>query len=189
MKASLQKLSPALHLSLNSIQPQLKRKSSHLINSQTKLKSFPRGMVVSFFTGGAFCGSALAGPTGDRFGRRWTIFAGCIIYLLGGGLQTGAENFHTLLAGRWLAGIGVGFLVMIIPPYQAEIAHPDIRGRITSLQQFMLGIGAFVAGWISYGTYIHLTTSAQWRIPLGLQIAPAVVLGEFITYSPALFHI
>jgi MFS family permease len=66
---------------------------------------------------------------------------------------------------------------MIIPLYQAEIAHPDIRGRITSLQQFMLGIGALVASWISYGTYVSLKTSAQWRLPLGIQIIPAIVLG------------
>jgi hypothetical protein len=36
-------------------------------------------------------------------------------------------------------------LVMIVPMYQAEIAHPSIRGRVTGLQQFMLGIGAAVA--------------------------------------------
>jgi MFS family permease len=83
-----------------------------------------------------------------------------------------------LWAGRWLAGVGVGFLVMIIPLYQSEIAHPSIRGTITSLQQFMLGIGAFVAGWISYGTYVGLHNQAQWRLPLGLQMLPAVVLGE-----------
>jgi MFS family permease len=83
-----------------------------------------------------------------------------------------------LMAGRWLAGVGVGFLVMIIPLYQSEIAHPSIRGTITSLQQFMLGIGAFVAGWISYGTYVGLHNQAQWRLPLGLQMLPAVVLGE-----------
>lgn len=35
---------------------------------------------------------------------------------------------------------------MIIPVYQGEIAHPSIRGRVTALQQFMLGIGAFIAG-------------------------------------------
>jgi MFS family permease len=85
-----------------------------------------------------------------------------------------------LMAGRWLAGVGVGFLVMIIPLYQSEIAHPSIRGTITSLQQFMLGIGAFVAGWISYGTYVGLHNQAQWRLPLALQILPAVVLGETV---------
>ncbi|KAM0135125.1 hypothetical protein ACHAP3_005216 [Botrytis cinerea] len=143
------------------------------------------GIVVSFFTGGAFCGSGLAGPVGDRFGRRWTIFAGCLIFILGGGLQTGAQHIHYLWAGRWIAGLGVGFLVMIIPLYQAEIAHPSIRGRITSLQQFMLGIGALVAGWISYGTYVGIKdNSAQWRLPLGLQMLPAVVLAGLIFLFP-----
>ena len=79
----------------------------------------------------------------------------------------------------------VGFLVMIIPLYQAEIAHPSIRGRITSLQQFMLGIGALVAGWISYGTYVGIKgNSAQWRLPLGLQMLPAVVLAGLIFLFP-----
>jgi hypothetical protein len=40
---------------------------------------------------------------------------------------------------------------MIIPLYQAELCHPSIRGRVTALQQFMLGVGALVAAWISYG--------------------------------------
>jgi MFS family permease len=71
------------------------------------------GIVVSFFTGGAFCGAGLAGPVGDRVGRKWTIFAGSVIYLLGGALQTGASNLNMLWAGRWMAGLGVGFLVMI----------------------------------------------------------------------------
>jgi MFS family permease len=110
---------------------------------------------------------------------------GCVIYLLGGALQTGAQNLNFLWAGRWLAGLGVGFLVMIIPLYQAEIAHPSIRGTITALQQFMLGIGAFVAGWVSYGTYVGIKHStAQWRIPLGLQMIPAVVLGALIFLFP-----
>jgi hypothetical protein len=30
---------------------------------------------------------------------------------------------------------------MIVPLYQAELAHPDIRGLVVGLQQFMLGIG------------------------------------------------
>lgn len=37
--------------------------------------------------------------------------------------------------------------------YQGELAHPDIRGRVTALQQFMLGIGALAAAWISYGMH------------------------------------
>ncbi|KAJ2895530.1 hypothetical protein MKZ38_006380 [Zalerion maritima] len=141
------------------------------------------GMVVSFFTGGAFFGAMGAGPSGDWFGRRWTIVIGSIFFLLGGGLQTGAQTISYLMAGRALAGFGVGFLTMIIPVYQGEIAHPDIRGRVTALQQFMLGIGALVAGWLSYGTF-HLEGSAQFRIPLGIQMVPAVVLALLIFLFP-----
>lgn len=69
--------------------------------------------------------------------------------------------------------------------YQAELAHPSIRGRITALQQFMLGVGALVASWVSWGTYRNLKqSSAQWRIPLGLQIAPALFLGALILLFP-----
>lgn len=75
---------------------------------------------------------------------------------------------------------------MMIPLYQAEICHPNIRGRVTALQQFMLGVGALCAAWISYGTYIGFapTNDAQWRVSLGLQIAPAVVLGLLIMLFP-----
>jgi hypothetical protein len=47
--------------------------------------------------------------------------------------------------------IRVGFLVMIVPMYQAELCHPKIRGMVTTLQQFMLGIGALIASSVSFG--------------------------------------
>ncbi len=40
-----------------------------------------------------------------------------------------------------VSGYGVGIVSDLAPLYQAEIAHPSIRGRLTTLQQFMLGIG------------------------------------------------
>ena len=144
-----------------------------------------KGLVVSMFTTGAFFGAALAGPSGDYLGRRATITIGAVIFCLGGGLQTGAMDLAYLWSGRFLAGLGVGFLVMIVPLYQAELCHPSIRGRVTSLQQFMLGVGALCAAWISWGTYVNIkTSSAQWRVPLGLQIIPAVFLGALIFLFP-----
>jgi MFS family permease len=75
---------------------------------------------------------------------------------------------------------------MIIPLYQAELAHPDIRGRITSLQQFMLGIGALVASWVAYGCYTNFpdSSSNQWRISLGIQLIPAGILAALILLFP-----
>ncbi|KAI8941575.1 hypothetical protein NX059_002790 [Plenodomus lindquistii] len=144
------------------------------------------GAVVSVFTGGAFFGAGLAGPMGDRLGRRLTIMIGAIIFCLGGALQTGAQNLGYLYAGRLIAGFGVGILCMIIPLYQAELAHPSIRGRVTALQQFMLGIGSLAAAWISYGCDVGFapTNDGQWRTSLGIQVIPAVFLAALIMFFP-----
>ena len=64
------------------------------------------GAVVSVFTGGGFVGALLAGPIGDRLGRKMTILIGACIFLLGGALQTAARNLGYLYAGRALAGTG-----------------------------------------------------------------------------------
>ena len=73
---------------------------------------------------------------------------------------------------------------MIIPLYQAELAHPDIRGLITGLQQFMLGVGGVCGSWISYGTYVGFSDNRQWRVPFGIQIIPAAVLSILIFLFP-----
>jgi MFS family permease len=70
--------------------------------------------VVSLFTGGAFFGAAFAGPSGDWLGRRLTIMVGAILFLIGGCIQTAAQSVDYLYGGRAIAGLGVGFLTMII---------------------------------------------------------------------------
>jgi sugar porter (SP) family MFS transporter len=141
---------------------------------------------VSVFTGGACFGAGFAGPCGDKLGRKKTIMIGAIIFCLGGALQTGAQGLSYLYSGRAIAGFGVGILCMIIPLYQSELAHPSIRGRVTALQQFMLGVGALCASWISYGTYVGFapTNSGQWRTSLGIQVIPAVFLAALILLFP-----
>lgn len=64
------------------------------------------GLVVSMFTCGAFFGAGFAGPAGDYLGRRKTISLGCLLFCLGGGLQTGARTLDYLYSGRFFAGFG-----------------------------------------------------------------------------------
>ncbi|KAJ7195969.1 general substrate transporter [Mycena pura] len=142
-----------------------------------------QGLVVSIF--GAFFGMIPVAYAADLLGRRHTIQLGAAIYIFGGALQTGAQNMDMMLAGRFFAGYGVGIMSDLAPLYQAEIAHPSIRGRLTTLQQFMLGIGAFVASWVTYGCSAGLTGQpSQWRVPLGIQIIPALPLITFMMLLP-----
>lgn len=61
------------------------------------------------FTCGAFFGAGFAGPSGDYLGRRKTISLGCLLFCLGGGLQTGAQSLEYLYSGRFFAGFGYVF--------------------------------------------------------------------------------
>jgi len=72
------------------------------------------GAVVSVFTGGAFFGAFFAGPCGDKLGRKMTILIGAIIFIIGGALQTAAQNLHYLYAGRAIAGLGSVLMRSII---------------------------------------------------------------------------
>jgi MFS family permease len=64
------------------------------------------GLVVSLFTAGAFFGAGLAGAISDRLGRRATIAIGCLLFCIGGALQTGAMTISYLWGGRFIAGAG-----------------------------------------------------------------------------------
>lgn len=112
------------------LQPTLTRKFLVPQPFVDTLLTIHSGAVVALFTAGAFFGAMFAGPTTEYTGRRWTISIGSIIFIVGGALQTAAPKISYLMAGRFLAGLGVGFLTMIIPLYQAEIAHPSIRGKL-----------------------------------------------------------
>ncbi|KAK9475862.1 general substrate transporter [Lipomyces japonicus] len=144
------------------------------------------GAVVSIFTGGGFAGAGVAGAISDRIGRRWSMFVATILLILGGSLQCGAQHINYMYAGRFFAGMGVGVFYMIIPIYQSEIAHPSIRGRLTALQQTFLGIGGLVSGWVAYGCYANFSNDdqRQFRVPLGLQIIPSLIVMSFIFFLP-----
>ncbi|KAI5310178.1 hypothetical protein KEM55_000811 [Ascosphaera atra] len=75
---------------------------------------------------------------------------------------------------------------MIVPLYQAELAHPSIRGRVTALQQFMLGIGSLLAAWLGYACFVKFADDdhLQWRLPLAVQIIPAGILALLIMLFP-----
>lgn len=43
-----------------------------------------------------------------------------------------------LVAGRVVCGISVGMASTTIPLYQSEITEPSIRGRLVSIQQWLV---------------------------------------------------
>ncbi len=89
-------------------------------------------LIVSILSAGTFFGAIIAGDLSDWFGRRLTVIAGCFVYGIGCILQTASTSLGLLVAGRLIAGFGVGFVSAIIILYMSEIAPKAVRGAIVS---------------------------------------------------------
>ncbi|KAJ7237558.1 MFS monosaccharide transporter [Mycena haematopus] len=134
-----------------------------------------KGALTAVLELGALIGTLLAGILADKYSRRHSIFAACVIFNIGALFQCFAENLGHLFIGRAIGGIGVGALSMLSPLYISEISPPEVRGSLIALEQFSIVLGVVVGFWIGFFTR-HISGSLSWRLPLGLQIAPGVLL-------------
>lgn len=60
--------------------------------------------------GGSLLGSLFAGITGDRVGRRDSLFIACIIWIVGCILMCAVQNVAMLIVSRVVNGFAVGML-------------------------------------------------------------------------------
>jgi MFS family permease len=83
------------------------------------LETFPMnytqtGFMVSILELGAWAGSWIIGYFADKIGRKHSIVLTTLVFLLGSGLQGGAQNIGMLLASRFITGMGVGALSLLV---------------------------------------------------------------------------
>lgn len=131
----------------------------------------------------ALVGSLCAGRTSDYIGRRYTIALASLIFMLGSVLMGYSPNYNVLLAGRCIAGVGVGFALMIAPVYAAEISSPKTRGFLSSLPEIGISIGILL-GYISNNLFAKLTLKLGWRVMLGIAAIPSLILAIGILKMP-----
>ncbi|OAA40587.1 D-xylose-proton symporter [Metarhizium rileyi] len=111
-----------------------------------------KGWFVSTLLLAAWLGSLVNGPIADRVGRKGSMLAAVVVFVLGSGPQAGARSVRVLFAGRAVAGFSVGMLTMIVPMYMSEVSTPGIRGTLVALQQLSITLGILVSYWLEYGT-------------------------------------
>ncbi|KAI8639015.1 general substrate transporter [Parasitella parasitica] len=141
------------------------------------------GFMVSILELGAWAGSWIIGYFADRIGRKYSIVLSTVVFLLGSALQGGAQNIEMLLGSRFVTGMAVGALSLLVPLYQSEIAPPELRGGLLSLQQLSITFGILISFWIDFG-FTNVQGQASWRIPLCIQIVFALILGFGILFFP-----
>ncbi|KAL1984892.1 hypothetical protein VTN96DRAFT_8551 [Rasamsonia emersonii] len=137
--------------------------------------SWVTGTVVSLYDVGCFIGAMSLGYLADPIGRERTLAIACVVFIVGAVLQAASYSVTQITIGRVVLGYGVGACAGGVPLYVAELSPPSIRGRVVAIEQMILCFGELVAFWINYG-FNYLEIDDWWRIPLAIQIPPAILL-------------
>ncbi|KAL2681380.1 hypothetical protein Neosp_008991 [[Neocosmospora] mangrovei] len=147
---------------------------------------FKKGLMTAMITLGAFIGAINQGWIADWISRKRSIMVSVVVFTIGSALQTSAVNYAMLVVGRFIGGIGIGQLSMVVPLYISEISPPEIRGTLLVFEELSIVAGIVIAFYITYGTR-YISSHWSWQLPFLLQILPGLVLGFgaiFLPYSP-----
>ncbi|KAI0300838.1 hypothetical protein BC826DRAFT_1090192 [Russula brevipes] len=124
--------------------------------------AWERGLMTAVLELGCLFGALGAGVLADRVSRRTAIASACAVFCIGSALQTWAQSLTQITGGRAIGGLG--------------ISPPEVRGSLLALEQFSIVLGCVVGFWTGFLTR-SVAGSLSWRIPLGLQLLPGILLG------------
>jgi sugar porter (SP) family MFS transporter len=144
------------------------------------LTELQQGMVASALAVGAVIGAVCSGPLADRYGRKRVILAAAGVFALGGAAAALAPNAASLIGARGVIGLSVGAASVLVPMFIAEIAPPERRGRLVTLNQLMITLGILVSYLIGY----LLAPVQGWRWMFALAIVPAALLAAGMATLP-----
>jgi SP family sugar:H+ symporter-like MFS transporter len=90
------------------------------------------GLIVGLLSIGTLIGALLAGPLANKIGRRGSIPWWCLIFSVGVVVQVavGSGQWVGIVMGRWVAGLGVGSLSVLVPLYMSESTPKQVRGAV-----------------------------------------------------------
>ncbi|KAJ5201451.1 uncharacterized protein N7498_006114 [Penicillium cinerascens] len=145
--------------------------------------STAKGAVIASFQLGALIGSLSCTGFGDRLGRRWTIFVGAILTIIGQVLQVAAYGLPQFVVGRVLLGLGVGQLSVAVPVWQSECTSAKHRGQHVIVDGICICLGYALCNWIDFGLS-KVDGSLQWRIPLVVSFFFSLVLMTSVFLLP-----
>lgn len=133
----------------------------------------PSGDKLGLFTSIQAIGSVCALPfspyVADIFGRRVGVCSGLILIFVGVIIQSvPGVNEGMFIGGRFLLGLGSNISQGSAPLLIMELAHPQHRGKITTMYNTLWYVGSIIAAWAVFGT-VDYPGEAAWKVPVALQ--------------------
>ena len=140
-----------------------------------ELSSKSLGITVSIAIWGTVVGAMLAGFPGERYGRRDSLRIMALFYLVSALGCALAWNWWSLVAFRFIGGLGIGGSSVLAPMYIAEVAPAKWRGRLVGLFQFNVVFGILLAYFSNYLIALAHLGAVEWRWDLGVAAFPAAL--------------
>uniref|UniRef100_A0A061R7X9 Plastidic glucose transporter 4-like n=2 Tax=Tetraselmis sp. GSL018 TaxID=582737 RepID=A0A061R7X9_9CHLO len=129
------------------------------------------GGVVSSFLAGAAIGALTGSNVADAAGRKKGLVISSLPLVAGAVLMALASSFPTIIAGRFVTGLGVGLSSCMVPIYIAEVAPTFLRGALGSVTQIGICSGILIA------QVVNLILGVEaWRTMMAVAAGPAAVL-------------
>ncbi|XP_021741531.1 polyol transporter 5-like [Chenopodium quinoa] len=153
------------------------------IREDLKLSKFQEEILVGSLNVCSLIGSLLSGKTSDLIGRRYTIVLAACTFFAGALLMGLAPSYPYLMAGRVVAGIGVGYSLMIAPVYTAEISPTMTRGFMSSLPEVFITVGILLGYVVNYALS-GIPNNWNWRVMLLLAVVPSIGVGLGVFFMP-----
>uniref|UniRef100_L2GCB1 MFS monosaccharide transporter n=1 Tax=Colletotrichum fructicola (strain Nara gc5) TaxID=1213859 RepID=L2GCB1_COLFN len=141
------------------------------------------GIIFAMYNIGSVAAVFFTGPTNDYLGRRWGMFIGSLIVIIGTCIQAPTKTAGQFLAGRFVLGFGVSFVCVSAPTYVSEMAHPAWRGTITGVYNCTWYVGSIIASWTVYGCS-YIEHDGGWRIPIWIQMVTSGIICVGVFFIP-----
>lgn len=126
-----------------------------------------------------------AGMIADRFGRLRPLFAGVVLFVVGGSSGFYLEDFYAILAGRALLGFSVALIMTSTTALIGDYFDEKGRHRFMSIQGMAVGLGGIV--FILLGGYL---AQLGWNEPFLIYLLPLFFLPMLLKalYEPRRLH-
>ncbi|TFK43653.1 general substrate transporter [Crucibulum laeve] len=148
-----------------------------VVNDAHKNHATLQSLLVAIYEIGCLIGALSNLWIGDRLGRRRTIVLGGLVMIIGAILQAASFSYAQMLIARVITGLGNGLNTSTVPSYHAECSPATRRGSLIMIEGSLITFGIMISFWAN-------GSSAQWRVPIALQIIFALIMIVGIGFLP-----
>ena len=162
------------------------------IQSEFLLSAFWHGLIISGALIGTVIGVFTAGRPSDRWGRKPTLWLMAILFLVsavGCAFTPFDADWGPHLLGwfRFVGGLAIGGVSVVVPLYIVEVSPGRYRGRLVAMNQFNIVLGilvSYISNYLVARFMPNVDPRIVWRVMLGVECLPIAFFMALLATIP-----